>query len=107
MNRIRDLVLKTLELFFGSYTEQTTLYNGNSHCYCGSNKKYFKCCKPMNDVNNKIAIKIIKKHLKKDKQITKIKVIKKGLLYIHGFKPGDINPLNRDRKYTKIDIGSD
>lgn len=107
MNWLEKFIVKISTLFFSSYTERKGLFNGNSPCYCESNKKYSKCCKPINDSNNKVAIKIVKTYSKGDRRVVKIKVIGKDSRYIKSFKPGDINPLNSEGKYKEIGIGSD
>lgn len=105
MNGLRAIIIKISNLFFRSYTESRNLYNGNSACYCGSEKKYFKCCKPINDNNRKIAIQIVRKYEKRDNHIIKVKIIRNGSHYAKSFTPGDINPLNRGGNYNKINIG--
>jgi hypothetical protein len=57
---------------------------------------------PINNANNKNAYLITKTHIPSGKKIEKFKLRKKEN-YFNNFKPGSINPLNKDGRYVDTD----
>ncbi|MGK7389386.1 MAG: SEC-C domain-containing protein [Candidatus Cyclobacteriaceae bacterium M2_1C_046] len=102
MNVFSSLFSKIRDELFPAFRITEHLYNGNNKCYCGSGNKYLHCHLPINNANNKNAYLRTKTFIKSGKTIEKIK-IKQKKNYRTNFKPGSINPLNKEGKYVDTD----